>query len=642
MNREDLTKRWNDYCFEYVPMRPDGFDASAYVFDVADVQAPEKLSKQLSPGDKLKKLSFHLPSTDRGLGAFERSREEISELTRFLDRGKIRMAFGYEPGSGDDIHVVGDARAIADRDIWFIGDIHGDLLALRAMLAFASSNSVRRPVFVFLGDLFDRNPFGLNVLIDVMRLLRDDPDSIFVIAGNHDDGLEWSEGGFSSRITPHQFSDEMNAFGDEATKRFVRAFIRFAKKLPVGLVLPNGVFATHGGVPSRPERAVKNIWEGLDVKGIKRLISEKRSEFLCNRFQKDVSTGTKLAPDFSWVEIANFSEAIEKAYGVPVRSMVRGHDHCDLCRHDWARSMFAGNDNCPPEKAERVRDVLTMTSMVMMYKEEGLPGFFQEKFAYPTIARYLADDVRPEVFTVRFDVSAALQYCKDAQRPIEVEQARVVAARKAIVVAERDRLRQEQDAVVKELKEQKTMQQELERNVEKAGKALDTWKKQKEQLASRPVEENECIAELREKISKTQRVLEDRMRDRVRRDQQEKEGKITVTRLDDLGAAIKKKCQQVVGATDEDKRADIVGWQEEIKRETEKIRANDPELLKAGENVQSADRALGKYRQLVEACKAKVDALERRQQELVAELNKNMEEISNCKEAEEILGKEAK
>lgn len=642
MNHEDLTKRWNGYCSEYVPVRPVGFDAASYVFDVADVQASEKLSKQFSSDDKLKKLNFHLPSADRGLGTFERSREEMSELTRFLDRGNIRMAFGYEPGSGDDIHVVGDAKAIADRDIWFVGDIHGDLLALRAMLAFVSSNSVRRPVFVFLGDLFDRNPFGLNVLIEVMRLLRDDPDSVFVIAGNHDDGLEWSERGFSSRITPHQFSDEMNAFGDETTKEFVKAFIRFAKKLPVGLVLPNGLFATHGGVPSRPERAVKNIWEGLDAKGIRRLISEKRSEFLCNRFQKDVSTGTKLSPDFSWVEIINFSEAVEKAYGVKVRSMVRGHDHCDLCRHDWARSTFAGNDNCPPEKAERVRDVLTMTSMVMMYKEENLPGFFQEKIACPTVARYRADDVRPEVVTVRFDVAAALQYCKDAQRPIEIEQARVVAARKASVVAERDRLRQEQESVAKELKEQKNRQVDLERNVEKAGRSLDTWKKQKEQLSSRPVKDNEHIVELREKIMKAQRVLDDRRRDKLKRDQQEQEGKITLTRLDDLGAAIKKKCQQVVGATDEDKRADIEEWQEEIKRETEKVREHDPELLKADENVKSADLALAKYRQFVEECKAKVAVLERRLQELVSELNKNMEEITNCKEAEEILGKEAK
>lgn len=267
MNREDLLKRWDNFSAEFVPEQPKGFDPEGYVFGAEDVRVPVELSKQMADGDRLVKLDFHQELPERGLGSFERSRDMMRELTGFLQSKTIRMAFDYEIGKGDDVHVVGDAASIADRDIWFVGDIHGDILAFRAAMAFMASNSTHRPIYVFLGDLFDRNPFGLNVLIESVRLLRDDPDSVFFIAGNHDDGLEWTEAGFLSRITPHQFSDELNAFGDEITKEFARQYVRISKKLPVGLVLPNGVFATHGGVPSRPERAVKNIWEGLDAKG---------------------------------------------------------------------------------------------------------------------------------------------------------------------------------------------------------------------------------------------------------------------------------------------------------------------------------------------------------------------------------------
>ena len=633
MNREDLAKLWNGYCAECVPKKPNGYDPEDYVFDAKRIQSPSELSRQMADGDRLVKLDFRQKSAERGLGSFERSRDRMKELTNFLRNGTLRMAFGYEIGKGDDVHAVGDAASIADRDIWFIGDVHGDILAFRSAMAFIASNSLHRPIYVFLGDLFDRNPFGLNVLIEAMGLLRDDPDSVFFIAGNHDDGLEWTDAGFSSRITPHQFSDELNALGDETTKEFAREYVRLAKKLPVGLVLPNGIFATHGGVPSRPERAVKNIWEGLDAKGIKKLIAEKRSEFLCNRFQKDVSNGTKISPDFSWVEIVNFGEAIEKAYGVPVRSMVRGHDHCDLCRHDWARSSFLGNDNCPPEKAAKVRDVLTMTSMVMMYKEESLPGFLQHKTSFPTVARYRANDAKPDVFTISFDSAAALQYRDEALKPISVEKARITAGRKASVEAGRIRVRTEQDSVGTELMDLKQKLEEYNKAVLKAEESLKLWKERKEKLAARPVADTKRILDLKEEVEK--------IRERLRKCRRER-GEITVTRLDDLGDAFTRGMQRISCSTDEDLESDIVKLEEEIRREQEVEKARDPNFCEAIANEQAASQALDKYRQLQAQYSARLADLEKRQAEIISELNKINDELARCDEAERLLQKEGR
>ncbi len=642
MNREDLAKRWNGYCSEYVPDKPRGFDPEAYVFGAEALQVPANLSRQMAAGDRLVRLDFRQKSAECGLGSFERSRDRMKELTKFLQNSTLRMAFGYEIGKGDDVHVVDDSASIANREIWFIGDIHGDILAFRLVMAFIASNSLRRPIYVFLGDLFDRNPFGLNVLIEAMGLLRDDPDSVFFIAGNHDDGLEWTEAGFSSRITPHQFSDELNAFGDETTREFVREYVRVAKKLPVGLVLPNGVFATHGGVPSRPERAVKNVWEGLDAKGIKRLIAEKRAEFLCNRFQKDVSTGTKLSPDFSWVEIVNFSEAIEKAYGVPVRSMVRGHDHCDLCRHDWARSSFAGNDNCPPEKAAKVRDVLTMTSMVMMYKEEGLPGFLQHKTSYPTVARYNSCAIKPDVFTVVFDSADALRYCEVAHKPIEVEQARIIAGRKASVEAARASKRAEQESVENELKKLREQFGELDKAVASSENALSSWKRRKEEIESRPIADTKRILAMREKIKAKQEQLAARKHDREERERLERRGEITPTRFDDFVDGMAEFGQRICGTTDKDIQSDIVKLQDEIRREQESVKNKNPDLLNAREQMETASKALAENMQRKAQAQARLADMQTRQEEIISELNKINDELARCKEAERQLQKEGK
>ena len=642
MNREDLLKRWDNFSAEFVPEQPKGFDPEGYVFGAEDVRVPVELSKQMADGDRLVKLDFHQELPERGLGSFERSRDMMRELTGFLQSKTIRMAFDYEIGKGDDVHVVGDAASIADRDIWFVGDIHGDILAFRAAMAFMASNSTHRPIYVFLGDLFDRNPFGLNVLIESVRLLRDDPDSVFFIAGNHDDGLEWTEAGFLSRITPHQFSDELNAFGDEITKEFARQYVRISKKLPVGLVLPNGVFATHGGVPSRPERAVKNIWEGLDAKGVKKLIAAKRSEFLCNRFQKDVSTGTKLSPDFSWAEIVNFGEAVEKVYGVAVRCMVRGHDHCDLCRHDWARSSFEGNDSVPPEKAAKVRDVLTMTSMLMMYKEESLPGFHQHKTSYPTVARYNSREIKPDVFTLLLDSAEALRYCDEARRPIAVEQARIITGRKTSVDAARVRVRAEQDAVEKELKKLREQLDELDKAVDASEKTFSSWKRRKEGVESRPVADTKSIVALSEKIKTKQEQLASRRREREEREHLEQSGKITSTRLDDLVGVAKRGCQRIAGTTEEDILSDIAELQAKMCQERESAKNRNPELLNAREQMEAASKALAENRQRQAQARAKLADLEKRQSDIISELNKANEELARCNEAERLLQKEAK
>lgn len=421
MDRTELNAKWETYCQNFLGNKPEGYSTDGIVFD-AQKKDFESGVKKISADDWLETLSFHEESAMSLLGTMECNREDIRECLNFLKQGPVKMAFNYEVGKDDPFHTIKDESCLADRDVWFIGDIHGDILAFQSAKAFIDSNSRRKPIYVLLGDIFDRNDFSLNVVLAVLKLLKDWPDSVFMIAGNHDDGLAWDENSrrFSSTITPQQYTEYLNTVDDDLISALMAEFIKVLKTLPVGLVLPNGLLVTHGGIPSRPDRNVKNIWEGLEPQEIKKKIAEKRQDFQRNRFMGEVSSGSKLHPDFSWVELINFSHAVESAYGVVIRALLRGHDHCDLYRHEWAKSSFKGNENC--SDFERVQDVLTMTSMTLMESgEERISGFLKREVACPSVARYSGSTLLPQVYSLEFTAEEVKKYCGEVRKHLGKE-----------------------------------------------------------------------------------------------------------------------------------------------------------------------------------------------------------------------------
>ena len=55
--------------------------------------------------------------------------------------------------------------------MWLVGDVHGDLLGLLAVLRYVSIVDAD-PVIVFLGDLFDRGEYSNRVLYEVLKLVQ--------------------------------------------------------------------------------------------------------------------------------------------------------------------------------------------------------------------------------------------------------------------------------------------------------------------------------------------------------------------------------------------------------------------------------------------------------------------------------------
>jgi hypothetical protein len=214
--------------------------------------------------------------------------------------------------------------------LWIIGDLHGDLLALEAALATirdaAPPSGGPSPRIVFLGDLFDDEGFGLEVLLRVFELIADEPARVCVIAGNHDEALSYDGVRFASSVTPSDFADVLNAnLAHEWIERTGKLAVRLFADAPRALFLPDGLLIAHGGFPLvdlHPRLVETGDWN--DPACLSDFVwtraHPKARRKLPNRFTR--------GSQFGYEDFAAFC-ALCTDLGRPVARMVRGHDHVE-------------------------------------------------------------------------------------------------------------------------------------------------------------------------------------------------------------------------------------------------------------------------------------------------------------------------
>jgi len=183
----------------------------------------------------------------------------VSELKRIqglLDSGQGLPEAGnwfYQKklDAGIRVLLVSEEDFQQSGDWYFVGDLHGDFFALHSYVEFVKEQS---PDFslVFLGDLIDRGPHSAECVVYVLELAKSHPGRITWVAGNHDVGLRRAQGGeFNSSVSPSEFADELNDYMNQGVPkvRLGTILIEMANALPRALILPNGLFVTHGGMP---------------------------------------------------------------------------------------------------------------------------------------------------------------------------------------------------------------------------------------------------------------------------------------------------------------------------------------------------------------------------------------------------------
>ncbi|MBR1193809.1 metallophosphoesterase [Bradyrhizobium sp. AUGA SZCCT0240] len=312
-----------------------------------------------------------------GTGIRGRIADTVSKLEAFLSASEKTMLFDTHRAFPDDkvIHVIEPGQS----PLWFIGDLHGDLLALESALSlilthpkYGSPDSR----IIFLGDLFDDEGFGLEVVLRVFELILAHGATICVIAGNHDESLGHDGNRFTSNVSPSDFSEFLNNnLSDDAIVSAGKLAIRLFANAPRALFFPDGLLVAHGGFPladlhctlketgdwNAPSCLSDFVWARAHPTARKKLP---------NRFTRGSQFGHE---DFSaFCSVAAF-------LGRPVTHMVRGHDHVEERYQLYA--------------AYKANPVLTTVALSRRLSRE----FLGSHERLPTVALYTEHSL-PQVF----------------------------------------------------------------------------------------------------------------------------------------------------------------------------------------------------------------------------------------------------
>ena len=249
--------------------------------------------------------------------------ENMVDIRAWISKHQAKdLPFAWKKNLDEGQKIIIEPR-INDYDIWYIGDLHGDILACDVILhyIFEKNSSAR---VVFLGDLIDRQEYSLEVFSRVVWYILKYPGQILWIAGNHDIGLRYNEDSqkFISTVEPAEFSLWLNAHQEYTD--LGKFYIEIAQRLPRALFLGDGLCVVHGGVPGKEQ-----------------LASITTSADLCSPISLDAYTSNRLNPDkprargkeLGWENVHAFLEKASSLLEFSVTKVLRGHDHCEKDRY---------------------------------------------------------------------------------------------------------------------------------------------------------------------------------------------------------------------------------------------------------------------------------------------------------------------
>ncbi|MFW9846496.1 MAG: metallophosphoesterase, partial [Candidatus Thorarchaeota archaeon] len=121
------------------------------------------------------------------------------------------------------------------RNVYYVGDLHGDLHSLetiRDMFLAKNEDSL-----VFLGDYADRGPQQVETVNLVMALAIEYPKRITLLRGNHESERVARTYGFYNAVKGRYSSNLFDSYRS------------MFEVLPLAGISSNGIFSCHGGVP---------------------------------------------------------------------------------------------------------------------------------------------------------------------------------------------------------------------------------------------------------------------------------------------------------------------------------------------------------------------------------------------------------
>ncbi|HVF84062.1 MAG TPA: metallophosphoesterase [Sphingomicrobium sp.] len=309
-----------------------------------------------------------------------RMRTTVERFEALLDhQGGPGLLFDRDRASPGD-QAIQVAQVDPAAPLWIIGDLHGDVLALEAALALierlSNEGSNAPPNIVLLGDLFDDEGLGLELLLRVFELILDYPGRVCVLVGNHDEALSYDGTRFASSVSPGDFADFLNAnIAHEWIERAGKLAVRFFEQASHALFLPDGLLIAHAGFPLTDLHA--KLEESGDWNDPACL-----SDFTWTRAhptaRKKMPNRYTKGSQFGREDFAAFCE-VSTRMGRRVTHMVRGHDH--------------GEDRYITYPAYATHPMLTTVALSRRLPRETFGSYER----VPTLARYIPGSL-PQLF----------------------------------------------------------------------------------------------------------------------------------------------------------------------------------------------------------------------------------------------------
>jgi hypothetical protein len=279
-----------------------------------------------------------------------------------------------------------------------IGDIHADVLTLANAIAFAEAQvTPEQPAcFLFLGDFVDRGIRDHETLLLLFGLMMGHPERVCIVPGNHDIDLQYDEKSerFKVTIEPAEYCESLNAaiaqnaLNTAERVALAKAFIRFCAGRPKAVFLPDGTLFTHGGFPHTDEQKEIKVLADL-------CRSRSVDDFLWARIAESArvkrpNRGSR-GHEFGWDTLAQFAKLAAERLELPVKRLVRGHDHVPDRWQEY------------PEYAENGVPVLTLNAMGRALdgdppRRDGRPHPF------PVLARHISGHL-PDVVLLPLDAA---------------------------------------------------------------------------------------------------------------------------------------------------------------------------------------------------------------------------------------------
>ena len=331
-------------------------------------------------------------------GLRARMRNTVERLETLLDEETgLGMLFDSDRADANDraIHV---RRLDPDTPVWIIGDLHGDLLALEAALALVRRETPAsvRPRIVYLGDFFDDGGYGLEVLLHVFESIIEAPESVCIVAGNHDIALQYTGAGFTTTVSPSDFTDFLNEHRvHEWITRAGKIAVRLFATAPRALFLPDGLLITHGGFPLadlHTELRATGDWN--DPRCLSDFTWTRAHPHARKKLPNRASRGSQ----FGYEDFAAFC-ALSTELGRRVTHMVRGHDHVD--------------ERFEIYPAYAAHPVLTTVALSRRLEREPFGPFER----VPTIARWISAAV-PQVYRLHVPVELVRDVYAEEHDPV--------------------------------------------------------------------------------------------------------------------------------------------------------------------------------------------------------------------------------